>query len=150
MMFHNLLSVSWCFTCGSRCFMTFHDVSQCFTSVSWCFTKSNYVLRCLVSRATIGIGNRGPPIASGIATTPQGLAVTPQKSVMTPQGMDSLYCRESDPMLNSILNGDWGNTVPGRISERAYCLCSLLLLMCPELQSIVIAVFNSTLPKASS
>ena len=32
--------VSQCFKggSGSRCFMTFHDVSQCFTRVSWCFT----------------------------------------------------------------------------------------------------------------
>ena len=29
-------------------------------------------------------------------------------------GRDRLYCREHDPMLNSILNGDWSYSVPGR------------------------------------
>ena len=27
---------------------------------------------------------------------------------------DGRYRRERDPMLNSILNGDWSNSVPGR------------------------------------
>ena len=27
---------------------------------------------------------------------------------------DRRYRHESDPMLNSILNGDWSNSVPGR------------------------------------
>ena len=27
---------------------------------------------------------------------------------------DCRYCHKSDPMLNSILNGDWSNSVPGR------------------------------------
>ena len=48
MMFHNVLSVSWCFT-------TFHDVSQCLTRVSWCFTIFNNVSQYLVSHATIGL-----------------------------------------------------------------------------------------------
>ena len=39
-------------------FYAFHDESQCFTSVSWCFTMFNNVLRCLGSRATIGIDAR--------------------------------------------------------------------------------------------
>ena len=56
--------------------------------------------------------DRRPPIASGIATTPQGLAITPQKSAMGRR--DRRYHRERDPMLNSILNGDWSNSVPGR------------------------------------
>ena len=28
--------------------------------------------------------------------------------------MDRRHQRESDPMLNSVLNGDWSNSVPGR------------------------------------
>ena len=39
----------------------------------------------------------------------QGLAITPQKLAMMPQGLS--IC---DPMLNSVLNGDWSNSVPGR------------------------------------
>ena len=27
---------------------------------------------------------------------------------------DRRYRRERDPMLNSVLNGDWSNSVPGR------------------------------------
>ena len=48
-MFHNVLSVSWCFTSGS----------QCFTCVSWCFTMFNNVL-CLASHVTIGVAASAP------------------------------------------------------------------------------------------
>ena len=76
-MFHNVLSVSWCFTSSSRCitmfymcFMMFYMCFMMFTCVSWYFTMFNNVLWCLVSRATIG-DRAGAPIASGIAPTPQ-------------------------------------------------------------------------------
>ena len=29
-------------------------------------------------------------------------------------GRDRRYLHERDPMLNSVLNGDWSNSVPGR------------------------------------
>ena len=92
-MFHNVLSVSSCFTSGSRCFMMFHDVSHCFTSVSWCFTMFNNVLRCLVSHVTICIAASAtaqPPIASGIPTTLQGSLIQEQSywSLDTPVRMD--------------------------------------------------------------
>ena len=36
----------------------FYDVSRCITMFYKCFMMFYYVLRCLVSRATIGIGDR--------------------------------------------------------------------------------------------
>ena len=36
-MFHNVLSVSWCFTSGSQCFTTFHNVLRHFTMFYKCF-----------------------------------------------------------------------------------------------------------------
>ena len=56
-LFHDVLSVSWCFTSGSRCFTC---VSWCFTCVSWCFTMFYNVLWCLASRATIGVAASVP------------------------------------------------------------------------------------------
>ena len=91
MMFHNVLRVFH----DVIQVVLFHDVSQCFTSISWYFTMFNIVLRCLVSRATIGIGDRAAANRlrdrdnasgmSGIVTTPQGSAITLQKSAMTPR-----------------------------------------------------------------
>ena len=99
-MFHDVSqcfkSVSWCYTSGSQGFMTFHNVSQCFKSVSWCFTMFNNVVRCLVSRATIGITDhlRDRNNAAGIG----------DNSNWWWRRRDRWYRRESDPMLNSILN----------------------------------------------
>ena len=38
MMFHNVLSVSWCFTCGSRCLRMYHNVLHVFHDVLLCLT----------------------------------------------------------------------------------------------------------------
>ena len=72
-----------------------------------------------MSRATIGVASsanadrlRDRDNAAGIATTLQRSAITPQKSAMAPR--DRRYGREHDSMQNSILNGDWSNSVPGR------------------------------------
>ena len=76
-----------------------HNVLWCikmFYSVSWCFTMFSNVLRCLASHATISIGDLQSP------------------QELRQRRRDRRYCRESDPMLNSILNGDWSNSVPGR------------------------------------
>ena len=44
-----------------------------------------------------------------------GSAITPQKLAMTPQGLlISPRTWSHHPMLNSILNRDWSNSVPGR------------------------------------
>ena len=66
------------------CFMVYHNVLQVFHDVLLC-------LAMLMSRAVIGIGD-----------------CTASNSLR-----DQQYNRESDPMLNSILNGDWSNSVPG-------------------------------------
>ena len=69
-----------------------NKVSWCFTMFYMCFTMFylfNNVLWCLESRKTIGVAASAParpPIASGIAITPQKSAITPQKSAMAPQG----------------------------------------------------------------
>ena len=54
-----------------------------------------------------------------VQLSPQGSVTTPQKSATTPRNRrwrrrDRRYRRERDPMLNSVLNGDWSNSVPGR------------------------------------
>ena len=81
MMFHNVLSVSWCLP-------VVHDVSQCFPCVSWCFTMFNNVLWCLARLSTIGVTASAPtrpPIASGIAITPQKSAMALQGSSISPR-----------------------------------------------------------------
>ena len=81
MMFHNVLSVSWLFTSGSRCF----------TCVSWCFTMFNNVLWCLVSRATISKRAAASRLrdrdnAAGIGDNSAEIGDNSQKSAMAPQG----------------------------------------------------------------
>ena len=55
---------------------------------------------------------RRPPIASGIATTPQGSRQ--RRRDQRWRRRDRRYRCERDPMLNSILNEDWSNSVRGR------------------------------------
>ena len=85
MMFHNVLSVSWCFTSrsscftsGWRCFKIYHNVLQVFHDVLLCLT--------IFSQSR---NDRRPPIGSGIATTPQGmpqgLVIMPQRSAISPR-----------------------------------------------------------------
>ena len=50
--------------------------------------------------------------AAGIGDNSSEIGNIPQKSAMAPQG--SWYRRERDLMLNSVLNGDWSNSDPGR------------------------------------
>ena len=97
----------------------FHDGSQCFASVSRCFMMFNNVLRCLVCRdrrAMIGIDD------CTISNRCIGdcLAANCRR--------DMRYRRESDPMLNSILNGDRSNSVTGRqfIPEVLQVFCDVL------------------------
>ena len=47
---------------------------------------------------------------------PQGSEITPQKSAITQRWRrrDRRYRRERDPMLNSVLNGDWSKSVNRR------------------------------------
>ena len=79
-----------------------HNVLEVFHDVLLCLTMFYDVER--VEQRSASATTR-PPIASGIT-------IMPQKSAMT-----QLPCRdrrESDPMLNSVLNGDWSNSLPGR------------------------------------
>ena len=96
MMFHHVLSVSWCFTSGSWFLLVVHDVSQCITCVSWCFAMFNNVL-CLVSRATISVA--ASATASGISDNAAGIGDN------TAGIIDIATGRKPDPMLNSVLTG---------------------------------------------
>ena len=105
MMFHNVLRVF------HDVLLVVHDILRCITMFYICFIMFYYVLWCLTSQATIGDRD-----ASGIATTPQKLVITLQKIARNQRWhrMDRGYRQERDPMLNSVLNGDWSNSVPGR------------------------------------
>ena len=107
MMFHIVLSVFHdVLLVVHDVLLVVHDVSQCFTCVLW----------CLASRATIS----GATLAT---TQPLHRRLCRCRS---PHGSrqrrrdwrwcrrDRQYRRERDPMLNSVLNGDWSNSVPGR------------------------------------
>ena len=66
--------------------------------------------------------SRGVYSDIGVGITPQMCnRVTNHGDMSTfskPARRDRRYRRERDPMLNSVLNGDWSNSVPGRkISE---------------------------------
>ena len=73
----------------------------------------NHVLRCFVSRATIGIAASAP---ADRLRDRNNVALIGDN--FTEIGNDDAgiveYRLESDPMLNSILNGDWSNFVLGR------------------------------------
>ena len=89
-----------------------HDVSQCFTSVSWYFTIFNNVLRWLASRTMIGIADRLRD--RDTAMIGNNSAELGGRNRRWPQNHP--YHSESDsiPMLNSVLNRDWSNSVPWR------------------------------------
>ena len=98
----------------------FQDVLQVFQDVLQVF---NNVLWCLVSHAMIGID--ASVIASEIAATPQGLRKRSRDRENGGGISDNCrnrrwhrrarrYHSESDPMLNSVLNGNRSNSVPGR------------------------------------
>ena len=127
-MYHNVLHV-------------FHDVLLCFTCVSWCFTMFNNVLWCLASRATIGVRANAAGMGDNSAEIGDNSAEIGDDAagiVFTP-----LAC-ESDHMLNSVLNGDWSNSVPGReipdllvrnLSDLTQTDCSIIsvhTLLCSE------------------
>ena len=93
-MYHNVLHV-------------FHDVLQCFMMFS---ESRNDRRRRIGDRAatdrlrdrdnSAGIGNNSAEIGD--------------------EWRDRRYRRERDPMLNSVLNGDWSNSVPGRQIPKGY------------------------------
>ena len=103
-MYHNVLHV-------------FHDVLLCLTifyDVQRVAQRSAATDRLRDRDNAAGIGNNSPG-GQGSAITAQGSAITLQKSAMMPQARrDRRYRRERDSMLNSVLNGDWSNSVPGR------------------------------------
>ena len=74
----------------------------------------NNVLLCLASRATTGVG----AAASGIGDNSAEFGNNSAESAITPQNRqwrrrDRRYRRERDPMLNSVMNGEWSNSVLG-------------------------------------
>ena len=86
-MYHNVLHV-------------FHDVLQCFMMFSE--SRNNRRCRTGIRAAADRLRDRDNSAAIGDSN----------KLVIVYR--DRLYRRERDPMLNSILNGDWSNSVPGR------------------------------------
>ena len=143
MMFHNVLRV-------------FHDVLLVVHNVLWNFTMYHNVLQVfhdVLLRLTMFSKSRNdqdkrPPIASGVATMPHG-SVNPQKSAMMRR--DHWYCRESDPMLNSVLNGDWSNSVPGRQFPNGFHHVLLCLTMFYDVQRVAqrLALLTACPPIAS-
>ena len=87
-------SVSWCFTSGSRCFTMYHNVLQMFHDVLLCLTMLYDVY--------------------WVAQWSASQHRRPRCHRSRQLRMDRWYRRESDAMLNSVLNGDWSNSVPGR------------------------------------
>ena len=86
-----------------------------------CFMMFYYVRQCLASRATTIVAAlttadhlRDCNNAAGIGDNSTGIGDNSAEI-----GDDAAACRErryhceSDPMLNSILKGDWSNSVPG-------------------------------------
>ena len=51
---------------------------------------------------------------------------------------DRRYRREHDPMLNSVLNGEWSNSVPGRQIPKGFLSYSLYNI-------VFIPVFNNNI-----
>ena len=91
-----------------------HDVLQCLTFVSWCFTMFNNVLWCLASRTTNAVA--ASALAGQLRRNRRQLRRNRRW-----RRRNRRYRRKRDPMLNSVLNGDWSNSVPGRkIPEGTY------------------------------
>ena len=93
MMFHNVLRVFHVLQVV-HVLLVVHDLLWCITMFYKCLMMFYNVLRCLVSRATIGIGDR---------RLPQESAITPEKSAMTPQ-VSSISPRK---WSNAKLHPDW-------------------------------------------
>ena len=76
------------------------------------------VLQCLVSLAMIGIATSATEDrlrdrdATVIGNNSAGIGDNSAK--ICNDTTDCQFCRESDPMLNSVLNRDLSNSVPGR------------------------------------
>ena len=81
-------------------FMMLHNVSCCFTSSSWGFTMYHNVLGCITMFYSV----------SWCFT----MFSESHNDRHRRCHRDRRYRHESDPMLNSVLNGDWSNSVPGR------------------------------------
>ena len=113
MLFRNVLSVSWCI----MSLMMFHNVLQVFHGVSLCFTMFYDVL--WVSKwsasASIGIGASNRHISDHVPTI---IAITPQHAGIGDNaaeiGKNAAGIGNITELLNSILNGDWSNSVSGR------------------------------------
>ena len=71
-----------------------------------------YVLQCLVSRATIGDCAAADRLrdrdnATGIGDNTAGISDNSAEIGNNAAGIGNIH--KSDPMLNSVLNGDWSN-----------------------------------------
>ena len=87
----------------------------------------NNILQCLVSRGTIGITNcaaadrlRDREGAAGISDNAEGLGdngagIGDNSAEISDDAAGIVdITAKVIPMLNSVLNGDWSNSVPGR------------------------------------
>ena len=85
-----------------------HDVLQCLTCVSWCFTMFNKVLWCLASRATNAVAASAPADRESAAGIGDNYAEIGYNSAEIGDGAAGIVdiAANSDPMLNSVLNGD--------------------------------------------
>ena len=99
-------SVSWFFTSGSRCFTcdVFHNVLLCLTMF--------YDVYRVAQRSA------SPHRRPCCCRSPQGSWQRRREWQQLRRNRrwrhrDCRYCRECDPILNSVLNGLWSNSVPG-------------------------------------
>ena len=67
----------------------------------------NNILRCLGSRATIGIADRAA--ADRLRDRDKAAGICNNFAEISDHRRDRRYRRGSDPKLNSILNEDWSN-----------------------------------------
>ena len=98
--------------------MLFYNVSQCLTCVSWCFTMFNNASWCLPSRATNAVAGSAPAGRRSRKRRRDRRRLCRNRRQLRRNRQwhrrNRRYRRERDPMLNSVLNGDWSNSVTGR------------------------------------
>ena len=102
MMFHHVLRVF------HNVLLVVHNVLWVFHDVSQCFTVFLEVLLCFMMFSEPHNDRHQRP------------RVCRSSQESRQHCRDRRYCHESDPMLNSVLNGDWSNSVSGWQLEKGH------------------------------
>ena len=98
----------------SRCFTMYHNVLHVFHDVLLCLTMFYDVQRVAQRSSSLhrAIGDRAA--ADRLRDRDNAAGIGDNRRNRRWRRRDRRYRRERDPTQNSVLNGDWSNSVPGK------------------------------------